>query len=105
MIPSDKPESLVRFIEQLDETFPEYKFEVTPAIYDPDTSEPIRGIMARTHGGKLRKLRLVLRGGMKSDIAWSMFFSPAPTKATISEIERDVVRAYIQEIREELYPA
>lgn len=105
MITDDKPESLVKFIEQLDEAFPEYKFEVTPAIHDPDTFEQMRGIMVRHAGGELRKLRLVLRGGMKSDIAWSMFFNLAPTEATISEIERDVVRAYIQEIREELYPA
>jgi len=104
MIPTDKPKSLERFIDILHETFPEYEFKATPAIYDPDTFEPMRGIMARTFGGEFRKIRTVLRGGMKSDIAWSMFFTPAPTEATIAEIERDVVRMYIQEIREELYP-
>ena len=99
MIPSDKPESLTEFMGLLDSEFPGYKFNTTPAEYDSETFEPMRGVVVRTPKGELLKLRTVLRAGLADDAYVSKDLSPPDS--TIN-LEQEVKNVLIQEIRKEM---
>ena len=87
------------FIELMEDTFPEYEFDVSPQFIDPATLEPFRRILVRDGKGNMNKLKTMLRSGLLDDARVSEIILNPEFKL---DLKQEINALFIEEIREEL---